>query len=89
MAHTRLYREGKLALEDFPVEDISEHLKVDGVYVWLDYCRPTQEDLAAIAEELKLHPLAVEDAVNEPQRPKIGSSPRHASSSECNSLSLY
>ena len=71
MAHTRLYRDGKLALEDFPVEDVSEHLNEEDACVWLDYCSPTQEDLETIAEELKLHPLAVEDAVNEHQRPKL------------------
>ncbi len=71
MAHTRLYRDGKLALEDFPAQDISEHLRDESACVWLDYCAPTQEDLETIAEELKLHPLAVEDAVNEHQRPKL------------------
>jgi len=71
MAHTRLYRDGKLEAEDFPVEDISEHLQDESACVWLDYCSPTREDLETIAEELKLHPLAVEDAVNEHQRPKL------------------
>jgi magnesium transporter len=71
MAHTRLYREGELVLEDFPVEDVSEHLKEQGACVWLDYCTPTQRDLETIAEELELHPLAVEDAVKEHQRPKL------------------
>jgi magnesium transporter len=71
MARTRLYRDGELALEDFPVGDISEHLKDQRACIWLDYCEPTQADLATIAEELQLHPLAVEDAVNEHQRPKL------------------
>jgi magnesium transporter len=71
MARTRLYRDGELALEDFPVGDISEYLEDERACVWLDYCEPTQADLATIAEELKLHPLAVEDAVNEHQRPKL------------------
>jgi magnesium transporter len=71
MARTRLYRDGELVLEDFPVPDISEHLKEEGAYVWLDYCSPTAGELATIAEELRLHPLAVEDAVNEHQRPKL------------------
>ena len=39
--------------------------------MWLDYCDPTKAELATIAEELQLHPLAVEDAVNEHQRPKL------------------
>lgn len=71
MAHTRLYRDGELALENFPVKDISEHLKDPRSCVWLDYCEPTSEELATIADELQLHPLAVEDAVNEHQRPKL------------------
>jgi magnesium transporter len=71
MARTRLYRDGKLALEDFPVEDISEYLDDEQACVWLDYCSPTAEELATIVEEFQLHPLAVEDAVNEHQRPKL------------------
>jgi magnesium transporter len=71
MVRTRLYRDGALALEDFPVKDISEHVKEDDACVWLDYCEPTVAELATVAEELQLHPLAVEDAVNEHQRPKL------------------
>jgi magnesium transporter len=71
MARTRLYRGGELALEDFPAEDISEHIKEPGACVWLDYCEPTRAELATISDELQLHPLAVEDAVNEHQRPKL------------------
>jgi magnesium transporter len=71
MARTRLYRDGELVLEDFPVKDISEYVKDPKACVWLDYCEPTAKELATIAEELQLHPLAVEDAVNEHQRPKL------------------
>jgi magnesium transporter len=71
MARTRLYRNGALALENFPVKDISDHVEEPGAYVWLDYCEPTAQELATIADELQLHPLAVDDAVNEHQRPKL------------------
>jgi magnesium transporter len=71
VARTRLYRDGKLELEDFPVADISEHVEDPGATVWLDYCEPSEADLATIASELNLHPLAVEDAVHEHQRPKL------------------
>jgi magnesium transporter len=57
--------------EDFPVADISEHLKDPNACVWLDYCAPTEAELATIVEEFQLHPLAVEDAINEHQRPKL------------------
>jgi magnesium transporter len=71
VAHTRLYREGELVLEDFPAADISEYLQDERSCVWLDYCAPTEAELATIVEEFKLHPLAVEDAVAEHQRPKL------------------
>lgn len=71
MSRTRLYRGGTLVAENFPVADISDHLAESGTTVWLDMCAPTADDLAAISEELGLHVLAVEDAVNEHQRPKL------------------
>jgi magnesium transporter len=71
VARTRLYRGGALVLEDFPVADISEYLADEHSCVWLDYCAPTKADLATIVEEFQLHPLAVEDAINEHQRPKL------------------
>jgi magnesium transporter len=71
MARTRLYRDGKLELESFPVADISEYVDDPDVCVWLDYCAPTPAELDTIVEELHLHPLAVEDAINEHQRPKL------------------
>ena len=39
--------------------------------VWLDLRDPDRADLAVISEEFGLHPLAVEDAVHEHQRPKL------------------
>jgi magnesium transporter len=71
MTRTRLYRSGVLETEDFPVQDISELITQPGVTVWLDICAPDAEDLATISEELNLHRLAVEDAVQERQRPKL------------------
>ena len=71
MARTRLYREGKVVSEDFPVTEISDCLREPGACVWLDFCSPTSEELASIAEEFQLHPLAVEDAGNEHERPKL------------------
>ena len=71
MARTRLYRHAVLVREDFPPEDISEHLADPDAFVWLDYCRPSEQNLATIEEELSLHTLAVEDAVTEHERPKL------------------
>src|SRR5256885_12871085 len=71
MPRTRLYRNGVLEAEGFPIADVSDHLSDESATVWFDLCRPTAEELGAISEELGLHPLAVEDAVQEHQRPKL------------------
>jgi magnesium transporter len=70
-ARTRLYRDGHLELEGFPVADISDHLADDTVTIWLDLRDPDHDDLAVLSEEFGLHPLAVEDAIHERQRPKL------------------
>ena len=70
-ARTRLYRDGRLELEGFPVAEISDHLADGAVTIWLDLRDPDRDDLAVLSEEFGLHPLAVEDAVQEHQRPKL------------------
>jgi magnesium transporter len=71
MTLTRLYRGGVLERENFPVSEVSELTADPTVTVWLDIERPGAQDLADIAQELALHPLAVEDAVHVHQRPKL------------------
>jgi magnesium transporter len=70
-ARTRLYRDGKLELEGFPVAQISEHMADESVTIWLDLRDPDHDDLAVLSEEFGLHPLAVEDAVHKRERPKL------------------
>ena len=70
-ARTRLYRDGRLELEGFPVAEISEHLADEAVTIWLDLRSPDHDDLSVLSEEFGLHPLAVEDAEQEHQRPKL------------------
>jgi magnesium transporter len=71
VTETRLYRGGALADEGFPVAKVSDYLADPGNVIWFDLCEPTAQDLAAISEELGLHPLAIEDAVAEHQRAKL------------------
>jgi magnesium transporter len=71
MRHTRLYRDGVLEAKDFPAAQISDYLQKPGTVVWLDLCEPDQEDLEIVSEEFGLHPLAVEDAVQQHERPKL------------------
>ena len=77
-AHTRAYRDGVVVAEGFPSTEISDHLQQEGTVVWLDLEDPDHEDLAVITDELGLHPLAVDDAVNDRQRPKLDPYDDHA-----------
>ena len=67
---TRAYREGRLVAHGFPLADVSDHLERDCT-VWVDFTDPTAADFAQLEDELDLHELAVEDALNAGQRPKI------------------
>ena len=71
MRHTRLYRQGELEAKDFPAAQISDYLQQSDTVVWLDLCEPDQQDLAVVSQEFGFHPLAVEDATQEHERPKL------------------
>src|SRR6266498_2852331 len=78
MRHTRLYRDGVLEAKDFPAAEISEYLETPGTVVWLDLCEPDRADLEVISQEFGLHPLAVEDAVQQRERPKLDRYQEHS-----------
>ncbi|MDS0134695.1 MULTISPECIES: magnesium transporter CorA family protein [unclassified Amycolatopsis] len=72
MPRSRLYRSGVLEREDFPAAEAARHLADPSVTLWLDLDAPTGQDLAALATELGLHPLAVASVLDEDhQRPKF------------------
>jgi magnesium transporter len=48
-----------------------------GAIVWLDYADPTSADLNTLVEPLGLHPLAIEDCLDEDQVPKMEDFPGH------------
>lgn len=77
MAHTRLYRNGVLEAEGFPLAEVSDRLADDDAVVWFDLAAPSQAELDTIREELGLHSLAVEDALQPGQRPKLDHYPGH------------
>ncbi|MEV6343825.1 magnesium transporter CorA family protein [Actinoplanes sp. NPDC051851] len=75
---TRLYGEGRVIAEDFAAGELGERLREhpDAV-AWLDMLSPSAEDLQLIADEFGLHPLAVEDALEAHERPKLDRYPGH------------
>lgn len=68
---TRAYVDGRCQAEGFALTEVSEWLKRDDTVVWVDLCEATEADLDVLAEELDLHDLAVEDALEPHQRPKL------------------
>ena len=67
-----MYEHGKVIAEGFPAGEaharLAEH--PDAV-LWLDLFRPAPDDLSAVAGAFGLHPLAVEDALQPHERPKL------------------
>lgn len=53
------------------IEQIEEARNDSDAILWLDMLNPGEEDLARVAEKFQLHPLAIEDASHEHQRPKV------------------
>jgi magnesium transporter len=75
---TRLYEAGEVVAEGFGPHEIAEQLRAHPKAVlWLDLFDPDMDDLQAVAAEFQLHPLAVEDAVHDHQRPKLDRYPGH------------
>jgi magnesium transporter len=76
--HTRLYENGEVIAEDFDAGEVTTKLaEHPGAVLWLDLYDPDENDLAAVAAEFHLHPLAVEDAVHDHERPKLDRYPEH------------
>jgi len=72
MVMTRAWRGGTAVERDFPVDRVSDLLGPDdGTFVWVDHVDPTPTDLDQVEDELGVHALAVEDALERGQRPKL------------------
>ena len=67
-----IYRSGQRQTVDGDISDALDAAREHGdCFLWIGLFEPTQEEFDLVREELKLHPLAVEDAVNAHQRPKL------------------
>lgn len=52
------------------LEDALKAVKSGGV-LWLNYCEPIKEELMLLIEPLEIHPLVIEDCLDENQIPKM------------------
>jgi magnesium transporter len=73
-----VFRNGRPAEDDLPLQRVSDVLGEADTLVWLDMSSPTPDEVEGLGEEFGLHPLALEDAVHEHQRPKIDRYPEFA-----------
>jgi magnesium transporter len=67
----KVFREGKAAGSPEHLHQISEILNEAGTLVWFDLVDPDPQDMGVLQQEFHLHPLAIEDAVQAHERPKI------------------
>ncbi|WP_328366634.1 magnesium and cobalt transport protein CorA [Streptomyces sp. NBC_00445] len=66
------YRDGTRDLAGGDLVDAVQRVRKHGDgFVWLGLHEPTDQEFAGIAELFDLHPLAVEDAIEAHQRPKL------------------
>lgn len=65
-----VYAGGQL-IADIPIEQAGASSERDGHVVWIGLHEPSKELLGRVAAQLHLHPLAIEDAINGRQPPKV------------------
>jgi magnesium transporter len=66
-----LYEDGARKNGDLPLGEACEAASQDGAFVWVDLYEPTADEFQALREEFSLHPLAIEDATEAHERPKL------------------
>ena len=66
-----VYEDGCRRGGDLPLTAAGEAAAHEGSFVWIGVFEPSEEEFDAVRREFDLHELAVEDAVNAHQRPKL------------------
>ncbi|MFG2336844.1 magnesium/cobalt transporter CorA [Streptomyces yangpuensis] len=67
-----LYRDGRRAEGPEDFSDALDEARASGdAFLWIGTYEPTEEEFDHVRREFGLHPLAVEDALNAHQRPKL------------------
>jgi magnesium transporter len=65
-----VYHDGRRDGE-VPLERAYDEARKEGSFAWLGLYEPSAEEFDSIRREFDLHPLAVEDAIESHQRPKV------------------
>lgn len=70
VVNSAVYGHGK-KLRDIEIDKISQALETPDTFVWIGLHEPSEAILKQLQEQLNLHDLAIEDAHNAHQRPKV------------------
>jgi magnesium transporter len=66
-----VYEGGRRRDGDVAVREAMEQCRDPDCFTWIGLYEPTEPEFESIRSEFDLHPLAVEDAINAHQRPKL------------------
>jgi magnesium transporter len=66
-----VYEDGCRRAGDLPLDEAGEAAQGEDSFVWIGLYEPSEEEFDAVTGEFHLHELAVEDAINAHQRPKV------------------
>lgn len=66
-----IYVDGKRAAQPRTLEETYKASRKLGGVAWIGLYQPTKEELRSVAAEFDLHELAIEDAIQTHQRPKV------------------
>jgi magnesium transporter len=71
IVNNAVYVDGHKSVEPQSLKETYELVRDQEGLAWIGLYRPTEEEFTSVAEEFGLHELAVEDAIQAHQRPKI------------------
>jgi len=66
-----VYEDGRRRNGNVDVHEAMEACREHDCFTWIGLYEPTEDEFDSIRREFALHPLAVEDAINAHQRPKL------------------
>jgi magnesium transporter len=66
-----VYEKGRRREGELAIEDAYEAALTPGAFVWIGLLEPTEAEFDSVRVEFNLHELAVEDAIEAHQRPKL------------------
>jgi magnesium transporter len=66
-----VYESGHRVPDEVALDELQERCRVGRGFAWIGLYEPTADEFDAVTREFGLHKLAVEDAINAHQRPKV------------------